>query len=74
MMFREKKRLAIAVAGVVSLGTSSAQAVDFGATTTMQNTLEVTVVNDFDLGTVFATETAEAYVAACHYGCWCWSI
>ena len=62
MMFMGKKRLAIAVAGVVSLGTSSVQAVEFGASTNMQNTLAVTVVNDFDIGTIFATETAENYV------------
>ena len=58
MMLMDRKRLAIAVAGVLSLGTSSVQAVDFGASTTMQSSLAVTVVNDFDISTVFATETA----------------
>ena len=64
MMLMERKRLAMAVAGVLSLGTSSVQAVDFGASTTMQSTLAVTVVNDFDISTVFATETAANYVTA----------
>jgi len=57
MMFTSKKRLAIAVSGAVSLGATVAHAVDFNATTTLQNTLAVTVVQDFDLGTVFATAT-----------------
>ena len=60
MMFTSKKRLAIAVAGAVSLGATVAHAVDFNATTTLQNTLAVTVVQDFDLGTVFATQTGTA--------------
>lgn len=60
MMFTQKKRLVMAVAGVVSLGTTTVHAVDFNATTTLQNTLSVTVVQDFDIGTVFATSTGFA--------------
>jgi len=63
MMLMRKTGLAIAVAGVVSLGASSVHAVEFNATTTLQNTLAVTVVEQFDIGTMFATETAENYVA-----------
>ena len=60
-MFMGKKRLAIAVAAVVSLGTTSLQAEEFGATTSVQNTLAITVVNDFDVGTIFAVDTAQSY-------------
>ncbi len=61
-MNMQNKRLAIAIsaAGVISLGASTAQAVDFGASATLENTLAVTVVNDLDIGTVFATETGAA--------------
>jgi hypothetical protein len=60
MMNLRKKRLAIAVAGVVSLGAPTAQATDFGASATLQNTLTVTSVLDFDVGSVFATVTGAA--------------
>ncbi|MDB3936378.1 hypothetical protein N9383_06640, partial [Granulosicoccus sp.] len=60
MIFNKKKRVTMAVAGAVSLGTSSVYAADFNASTTLQNTLEITVVQDFDIGTVFATETGTA--------------
>ncbi|MFK7858783.1 MAG: hypothetical protein AB8B64_08180 [Granulosicoccus sp.] len=60
MIFTQKNRLAIAVAGALSLGTTIVHAVDFNATTTLQNTLAVTVVQDFDIGTVFATSTGIA--------------
>lgn len=59
-MIMQNKRLAIAVAGVIGLGASTAQAVDFGASATLENTLSVTVVNDMDLGTLFATATGAA--------------
>ena len=64
MMIIQKNRLAIAlsVAGVVSLGTSTAQAVDFTASATLENTLTVTNINDFDIGTVFATSTAVSLI------------
>lgn len=57
MMTMNKTRLALAVAGAVSLVSVTAHAADFGATTTLQNTLEVTVVQELDLGTIFATAT-----------------
>lgn len=60
MMNMRKKRLAIAVAGVVGLGASAAQAVDFTANATLQNTLQVVSVLDFDVGSVFATVTGAA--------------
>lgn len=56
-MFTSKNRVAVAIAGVVSLGATAVQAVDFNATTTLQNTLAVTVLQDFDIGNVFATDT-----------------
>jgi hypothetical protein len=62
MMSLRKKRLAIAVAGVLSLGASTAPAVDFSATATVQNTLTVVSLLDFDLGTVFAPPTGVALV------------
>jgi hypothetical protein len=61
MMNIRKTHLAIAVAGAVGLGASTAHAADFDATATIQNTLTVTNVLDFDLGTVFATVTGAAY-------------
>ena len=64
MMFTKKKRLTMAVAGAVSLGTSGVYAADFNASTTLQNTVEVTVVQDFDIGTVFATTTGFASTGA----------
>jgi len=57
MMFTSKKSLAVAIAGAFSLGATAVQAVDFNASTTLQNTLAVTVLQDFDIGTVFATDT-----------------
>ncbi len=62
MITMQKKRLAIAVsvAGAIGLGASTAQAEDFGASATLENTLTVTVVNDLDVGTVFATVTGAA--------------
>ncbi len=57
MMNIRKKRLAIAVAGAVSLVASTAQAEDFTASATLQNTLAVTNLQNFDLGSVFATVT-----------------
>lgn len=62
MMLMRKTGLSIATAGVVTFGAASVYAVDFNATTTLQNTLAVTVVNDFDIGAVFATETAQNFV------------
>ncbi len=61
MMKIQKKRLAIAVAGAVSLVASTAQAEDFTASATLQNTLTVVSLADFDIGTVFATSTGAAY-------------
>lgn len=58
MMTMNKTRLALAVAGAVSLVTFTAQAEIFNATATLQDTLAVTVVQEFDIGTVFATATA----------------
>ena len=46
-MFTKKTRLTMAVTGVVSLGTSGVYAVEFNATTTLQNTVEVTVHSGF---------------------------
>lgn len=60
MMYTHKKQLVFAVAGAVSLGASMAQAVDFNASATLQNTLAVTNLQDFDLGSVFATVTGTA--------------
>lgn len=57
MMKIQRKSLAIAVASVICLGASSAQAADFGASATLQNTLTVVNLLDFDIGTVFATAT-----------------
>lgn len=64
MKTMQNKRLVMAIAatGVMSLGASIAQAADFGASATLENTLSVTVVNDMDLGTVFATETGAALI------------
>lgn len=57
MMMKQKKNLTIAVSVAAALGlaATAAQAVDFTASATVENTLVVTVVNDFDLGTLFAT-------------------
>lgn len=57
MMNTRKQRLAIAVAGTLGLMASSTQAADFNATTTLQNTLTVVSLQDFDIGTVFASAT-----------------
>ena len=63
-MMIQKKHLAIAasVAATIGLGTSTAQAVDFSATATVENTLTVVNVADMDLGTVFATTNGAAAV------------
>jgi hypothetical protein len=63
MKIKQKNHLAIvvSVAATIGLGAATtAQAVDFTASATVENTLAVTVVNDFDLGTVFATTTGAA--------------
>ncbi len=60
MMNTRKKRLAVTVAGAISLSASVAQAEDFNATATLQNTLAVTSLQDFDLGSLFATVTGTA--------------
>ncbi len=58
-IFRNNK-LAMTVVGAVSLVATSADAVDFNATALVENTVTVTSVNDFDLGTLFATVTGTA--------------
>lgn len=63
MMNLRKKRLAIAVAGALSLGASTAQATDFSATATLQNTLTVTNIQDFDVSTVFASVTGATLIS-----------
>ncbi|MGQ7846780.1 hypothetical protein ACUNV4_20015 [Granulosicoccus sp. 3-233] len=60
MINTSKKRLALAVAGTLSLGASMAQAEDFTASATLQNTLAVTNLQDLDIGSVFATVTGAA--------------
>ena len=60
MMNLRKQHLAVAVAGAFSLMVATAQAADFNATTTLQNTLTVVSLQDFDIGTVFASSTANA--------------
>jgi hypothetical protein len=63
MMIKQKKHLAIAVslAATIGLGAATnAQAVDFTATATVENTLAVTNLADFAVGTVFATVTGAA--------------
>lgn len=55
-----KQHLVIAVAGAVTAGTFTAHAADFSANATLQNTLTVVSVLDFDIGTVFATATGAA--------------
>jgi hypothetical protein len=57
MNMKQKKHLAVAVsvATTIGLAATTVQAVDFAVTATVENTLAVTVVNDFDLGTLFAT-------------------
>lgn len=62
MNMKQKKHLAIAVsvAATIGLGASTtAQAVDFGASATVENTLTVTNLADFDLGTIFATKSGD---------------
>ncbi len=59
-MNTRKTRLAVAVAGVVGLSSIAAQAADFNASTTLQNTLTVVSLQDFDLGTVFASSAGTA--------------
>ncbi len=60
MMNLQTKHLAIAVAGAVSVATFTAQAEDFTASATLQNTLTVTNILDFEIGTVFASVTGAA--------------
>ncbi len=60
MMKIQRNLLAIAVAGAVGLGASTAQAVDFTASATVENTLTVTNITNFDAGTLFATVTGAA--------------
>lgn len=60
MMKFQKKYLIVAIAGSMGLGTIAAHAADFGASATVQTSLEVTVVQDFDLGTISAVETGAA--------------
>lgn len=55
-----KQHLAVAVAGAVGLGASIAQAEDFTASATLQNTLAVTNLQDLDIGSVFATVSGAA--------------
>ena len=60
MKILQKKHLAMAVslAATIGLGAATtAQAVDFAATATVENTLVVTNLADFNVGTVFATST-----------------
>ncbi|WP_169727542.1 hypothetical protein [Granulosicoccus antarcticus] len=49
--------MAVAVAGTLSLMASTAQAAEFTASTTLQNTLAVTAISPLDIGTVFAAST-----------------
>jgi hypothetical protein len=63
MNIKQKKHLALAVSMAATIGlgaATSAQAVDFTASATVENTLVVTNLADFDLGTVFATTTGTA--------------
>jgi hypothetical protein len=63
MNIKQKKHLALAVSMAATIGlgaATSAQAVDFTASATVENTLVVTNLVDFDLGTVFATTTGTA--------------
>ena len=57
MMFASKNRLALAIAGVFSLSAIAVQAEDFNASGTLQNTLAITNLQDFDIGNVFAVDT-----------------
>lgn len=59
-MKMRKQRLAVAVAGTFCLMASTAQAVEFTASTTLQNTLAVTAITPLDIGTVFAASTGAA--------------
>ncbi len=60
MMNIRKQRLAVAVAGTLGLMASTAQAVEFTASTTLQNTLAVTAITPLDIGTIFAASTGRA--------------
>lgn len=57
-LYNNRLTLAMATAGV--LGLNTAQAVDFTASATVENTLTVTNLLDMDLGTLFATSTGTA--------------
>lgn len=48
--------------GLLAAGSSAAMAADFDATATVQNALEVTVVNGMNLGTIFATRAVSSSV------------
>lgn len=48
--------------GLLAAGSSAAMAADFDATATVQNALEVTVVNGMNLGTIFATTASSNLV------------
>lgn len=52
-----KKHLAYAAAAAATVSTTAAYAADFTASATLQNTLTVVSVADFDIGTVFASQT-----------------
>lgn len=52
----------VGLAGAMTLGSSAAMAVDFDATATVQNALDVTVVNQMNLGTIFATSASTGAV------------
>ena len=54
-----KNYVTLAVAGVLGLGASVALAVDFPANATVQNVLAVDIVNEFELGTLFAVNTGD---------------
>ena len=60
MMMKQKKNLAVAVTVVatIGLGVSTSQAVNFTASGSVENTLAVTSISDFDLGVLFATANA----------------
>lgn len=55
-----KKHLAYAATAAVTVSATAAYAADFTANATLQNTLTVVSLQDFDLGTVFATQTGAA--------------
>jgi hypothetical protein len=52
----------LGLAGVLAVGCSTAMAVDFDVTAEVQNALEVTVVDQMNLGTIFATSASTGAV------------